>query len=55
MLVPIPIVCFIATFVTDIVFWQTATMQVGEHVRLASRDRPHFLRDCRSGRPDRRF
>jgi uncharacterized membrane protein len=26
MLVPIPIVCFVATLVTDIVYWQTATM-----------------------------
>ncbi|HEY1724565.1 MAG TPA: DUF2231 domain-containing protein [Steroidobacteraceae bacterium] len=26
MLVPIPIVCFIATLVTDIVYWQTANM-----------------------------
>jgi uncharacterized membrane protein len=26
MLVPIPIVCFVATLVTDIVYWQTAAM-----------------------------
>jgi uncharacterized membrane protein len=26
MLVPIPIVCFVATLVTDIVYWQTAMM-----------------------------
>jgi uncharacterized membrane protein len=26
MLVPIPIVCFVATLVTDIVYWRTATM-----------------------------
>jgi len=26
MLVPIPIVCFVATLVTDIVYWQTARM-----------------------------
>src|ERR1700722_2852408 len=26
MLVPIPIVCFVGTLVTDIVYWQTATM-----------------------------
>jgi uncharacterized membrane protein len=26
MLVPVPIVCFIATLVTDIVYWQTAAM-----------------------------
>ena len=26
MLVPIPFVCFVATLVTDIVYWQTATM-----------------------------
>lgn len=26
MLVPIPIVCFVATLVTDIVYWQTANM-----------------------------
>jgi uncharacterized membrane protein len=26
MLVPIPIVCFVATFVTDIVYWRTAAM-----------------------------
>jgi uncharacterized membrane protein len=26
MLVPIPIVCFVATLITDIVYWQTATM-----------------------------
>jgi uncharacterized membrane protein len=26
MLVPIPIVCFLATLVTDIVYWQTAAM-----------------------------
>jgi len=26
MLVPIPIVCFIATLITDIVYWQTARM-----------------------------
>jgi uncharacterized membrane protein len=27
MLVPIPIVCFVATLVTDIVYWRTAAMQ----------------------------
>ena len=27
MLVPVPIVCFLATLVTDIVYWQTAAMQ----------------------------
>jgi uncharacterized membrane protein len=27
MLVPIPIVCFVATLITDIVYWQTAAMQ----------------------------
>jgi uncharacterized membrane protein len=27
MLVPVPIVCFVATLVTDIVYWQTAAMQ----------------------------
>jgi uncharacterized membrane protein len=26
MLVPIPIVCFVATLITDIVYWQTAAM-----------------------------
>ena len=26
MLVPIPMVCFIATLITDIVYWQTAAM-----------------------------
>jgi uncharacterized membrane protein len=26
MLVPIPVVCFTATLITDIVYWQTATM-----------------------------
>ena len=26
LLVPIPIVCFVATLVTDIVYWQTAMM-----------------------------
>jgi uncharacterized membrane protein len=26
MLVPVPIVCFVATLVTDIVYWQTAKM-----------------------------
>lgn len=26
MLVPIPLVCFVGTFVTDIVYWQTAAM-----------------------------
>jgi uncharacterized membrane protein len=26
MLVPVPIVCFVATLVTDIVYWQTAAM-----------------------------
>ena len=26
MLVPIPIVCFVATLVTDLVYWRTATM-----------------------------
>ncbi len=26
MLVPIPTVCFVATLVTDIVYWQTAAM-----------------------------
>jgi uncharacterized membrane protein len=26
MLVPIPVVCFVATLVTDIVYWQTAAM-----------------------------
>jgi uncharacterized membrane protein len=26
MLVPIPIVCFVGTFVTDLVYWQTAAM-----------------------------
>jgi uncharacterized membrane protein len=26
MLVPVPIVCFVATFVTDIVYWRTAAM-----------------------------
>ena len=27
MLVPIPLVCFVATLVTDIVYWRTAAMQ----------------------------
>jgi uncharacterized membrane protein len=27
MLVPVPIVCFVATLVTDIVYWRTAAMQ----------------------------
>jgi uncharacterized membrane protein len=27
MLVPVPTVCFVATLVTDIVYWQTAAMQ----------------------------
>ena len=27
MLVPIPIVCFVATLITDIVYWQSAAMQ----------------------------
>ena len=27
MLVPIPIVCFVGTFVTDLVYWRTASMQ----------------------------
>jgi uncharacterized membrane protein len=27
MLVPVPIVCFVATLVTDIVYWRTAVMQ----------------------------
>jgi uncharacterized membrane protein len=27
MLVPIPIVCFVATLITDIVYWRTASMQ----------------------------
>jgi uncharacterized membrane protein len=27
MLVPIPITCFVGTFVTDIVYWKTAAMQ----------------------------
>ncbi len=26
MLVPIPIVCFVATFITDLVYWRTAAM-----------------------------
>jgi uncharacterized membrane protein len=26
MLVPIPIVCFIATFITDLIYWRTAAM-----------------------------
>jgi uncharacterized membrane protein len=26
MLVPVPIVCFVATFVTDVVYWRTAAM-----------------------------
>lgn len=26
MLVPIPVVCFLGTFVTDLVYWKTATM-----------------------------
>jgi uncharacterized membrane protein len=27
MLVPVPVVCFVATLVTDIVYWRTAAMQ----------------------------
>src|ERR1700734_1238634 len=27
MLVPIPIVCFVGTLITDIVYWRTASMQ----------------------------
>ena len=26
MLVPVPIVCFVATFITDLVYWRTAAM-----------------------------
>ena len=35
MLVPIPIFCFVATLITDIVYWQTAAMLWG-HVRVAA-------------------
>jgi uncharacterized membrane protein len=27
MLVPIPIACFVGTFLTDLAYWQTANMQ----------------------------